>query len=130
MSTKKKKESALRFFFTAHVNFLINVNGWVYEQYGVFVVFSSTLLLLSVVHADLKDGWSLVAQQSDSASGGVQLVNAATTVLIPEQEVFIVAQAKGVVQLLTFVHRLVTWEKQQVSSAQNIPIRMETDVPS
>ena len=73
------------------MDFLINVNGRVDEQYSVFVVISSTLLLLSVVHADLKDGWSLVAQQSDSASGGVQLVNAATTVLIPEQEVFIVA---------------------------------------
>lgn len=70
-------------------------------------MFSSTLLLLSIVHADFKDGWSLVAQQSDDASGGVQLVNAATTILIPEQEVFIVAQSKGMVQLLAFVHCLV-----------------------
>lgn len=66
-----------------------------------------TLLLLSVVHSDFKDGRSLIAQQSGSASGGVQLVDTATTVLVPEQEVFIVAQTKGVVQFLTFVHRLV-----------------------
>lgn len=75
--------------------------------------FQSTLLLLSVIHADFKDWRPLIAQQSGSASGGVQLVNAATTILVPEQEVFIVAQTKGVVQFLTFVHRLVMWEKQQ-----------------
>lgn len=67
----------------------------------------STLLLLSVVHADFKNGRPLVAQQSGNAGGGVQLVNAATAILVPEQEVFIVAQTKGVVQFLTFVHRLV-----------------------
>lgn len=67
----------------------------------------NTLLLLSVVHSDFKNGRSLIAQQSGSASGGVQLVDAATTILIPKQEVFIVAQTKGVVQLLAFVYSLV-----------------------
>lgn len=86
--------------------FWINMDGWKNKQY-ICDVFSSTLLLLSVVHADFKDGRSLVAQQSDCASGGVQLVNAATTILVPEQEVFIVAQTKGVVQFLTFIHCLV-----------------------
>lgn len=71
-----------------------------------------TLLLLSIIHPDFKDGRALVAQQGDRAGGGVQLVNAAAAVLVPEQEVFIVAQAEGVVQLLIFVHRLVMSEKQ------------------
>lgn len=77
--------------------------------------FLLTLLLLSVVHSYFKDGWSLVAQQSGDAGGGVQLVNAATAVLVPEQEVFIMAQAKGVVQFLTLVHRLVRkkYQRQQ-----------------
>lgn len=66
-----------------------------------------TLLLLSVVHPDFKDGRSLVAQQGGGAGAGVQFENAATPVLIPEQEVFIVAQAEGVVQLLTFIYSLV-----------------------
>lgn len=73
--------------------------------------FPHTLLLLSIIHADFKDGWSLIAQQSGSSSSGVQLVNAATTVLVPEQEVFIVAQTKGVVQFLSFIHRLEIQEK-------------------
>lgn len=71
------------------------------------VAVSSTLLLLRVVHADFKDGRPLVPQQSDRASGGVQLVNAATPILVPEQKLLIVAQAERMVQLLTFVHRLV-----------------------
>jgi len=76
------------------------------DELSICNAFPVTLLLLSVVHADFKDGRSLVAQQSGGASGGVQLVNAATTILVPEQEVFIVAQTKGVVQFLTFIHRL------------------------
>lgn len=67
----------------------------------------STLLLLSVVHADFKDGRPFIAQQSGNTSGGVQLENAATTVFVPEQEVFIVAQTKGVIQFISFIHRLV-----------------------
>lgn len=65
-----------------------------------------TLLLLSIVHADFKDGRPLPSQQRDGASGGVQLVNPATAILIPEQEVFIMAQAEGVIQLLALVHSL------------------------
>lgn len=71
------------------------------------VAVSSTLLLLRVVHADLKDGRPLVPQQTDRAGGGVQLVNAATPILVPEQKVLVVAQTEGMVQLLAFVHRLV-----------------------
>lgn len=69
-------------------------------------MFLGTLLLLSVIHADFKDGWPLASQQRDGASGGVQLVNAATAILVPEQEVFIMAQAEGVIQLLALVHNL------------------------
>lgn len=67
----------------------------------------STLLLLSVIHPDFKDGRSLITQQGGGAGASVQLENASTPVLIPEQEVFIVAQAKSMVQLLTFIHSLV-----------------------
>lgn len=70
----------------------------------------NTLLLLSVIHSDFKYGRPLTAQQCGSAGGGVQLVNAATAVLVPEQEVLIVAQTKGVVQLLAFVHSLAMTE--------------------
>lgn len=66
------------------------------------------MLLLCVVHADLEDGRPLVAQQGDGSAGGVQLVDAAAPVLIPEQELLVVAQAKGVVELLAFVHSLVS----------------------
>lgn len=65
-----------------------------------------TLLLLSVIHADFKDGRPLASQQRDGARGGVQLVNAATAILIPEQEMFIMAEAEGVIQLLALVHSL------------------------
>lgn len=71
----------------------------------------TTLLLLSVVHSDFKDRRALVAQQRGCTSGGVQLEDAAAAVLVPEQEVFVVAETEGVVQLLTFVHRLVMCER-------------------
>lgn len=80
----------------------------------------STLLLLSVVHSDLKDGRSLISQQGGNPSDGVQLVNAATTVLVPEQEVFVVAQTEGVVQLLTFVHRLVMTENNMLKDEKSL----------
>ena len=66
------------------------------------------MLLLGVIHADLKDGRPLVAEQRDRVGGGVQLKDAATAVLIPEQEVLVVAQAEGVIQLLALVHSLTT----------------------
>lgn len=65
-----------------------------------------TLLLLSVVGADLVDGRPFVAQQRDFLGDLVQFVNTAEPILVPEQEVLIVAQAEGVVQLLPFIHRL------------------------
>lgn len=67
---------------------------------------SSTLLLLSIVHPNFKYGRALISKQGGRAGGGVQFVNAAASVFVPEQEVFIVAEAEGVVQLVTFVHRL------------------------
>lgn len=76
-------------------------------------MFLGTLLLLSVIHADFKDGWPLASQQRDGASGGVQLVNAATAILVPEQEVFIMAQTEGVIQLLALVHRLQERKRQK-----------------
>lgn len=76
------------------------------NKQSVWRVFLGTLLLLSVIHADFKDGRPLASQQRDGARGGVQLVNAATAILIPEQEVFIMAEAEGVIQLLALVHSL------------------------
>lgn len=65
-----------------------------------------TLLLLRVVHADLEDGRALVAEQAHGLGGLVQPVDAAAAVLGPEQEVAVVAQPKGVVQLWALVHDL------------------------
>lgn len=69
------------------------------------------MLLVSVVHSDLKDGRPLVAKEGDCFSGLVELVDAAAAVLVPEQELFVVAQAEGVVKLLTFVHHLFNQER-------------------
>lgn len=64
------------------------------------------MLLLGIVGADLVDGWPLAPQQRHLLRRHVQLVNASDTVLVPEQEVLIVAKTEGVVQLLPLVHRL------------------------
>lgn len=64
------------------------------------------MLLVGVIHSDLKDGWPLVAEQGDRLGGLVQLVDAPPAVLVPEQEVFVVTQSKGVVQLRALVHHL------------------------
>lgn len=50
-----------------------------------------TLLLVSVVHSDLKDRWPLVAKKCDCFSVLVELVDAAAAVLVPKQELFVVA---------------------------------------
>ena len=76
-------------------------------------MFLGTLLLLSVVHADFKDGGPLASQQRDGASGGIQLVNAAAAILVPEQEVFIMAQAESMIQLLALVHGLQEGKQQK-----------------
>lgn len=82
---------------------------------------SSTLLLLSIVHPDLKDGRALVTKQCGGASGCVQFVNAAASVLVPEQEVAIMAQTEGVVQFLTFIHRLMADKKPEGNSCLMVP---------
>lgn len=69
-----------------------------------------TLLLLGIIHSDLKDGGPLTAQKGHS--GGCtsytpfQAVDTATPILSPEEVVAMVTQAKGVVQLRTFIHNL------------------------
>lgn len=65
-----------------------------------------TLLLVGVVHPDLEDGRPLVAEQRDRLGDLVQLVDAAAAVLVPEEELLVVTQAEGVVQLLTLVDHL------------------------
>ena len=75
---------------------------------------SCTLLLLGVIHADLEDGRPFVAEQGDGPGDLVQFVDAAAAVLVPEQEVFVVTQAKGVVQLLTLVYRLIATAQHKV----------------
>lgn len=61
---------------------------------------------MGVVHPDLEDGRPLVAEQRDHLGGLVQLVDAAAAVLVPEEELLVVTQAEGVVQLLTLVDHL------------------------
>lgn len=68
----------------------------------------STLLLLCVVHPDLKDGRALVPEQAHHLGGLVQPVDAATAVLSPEEEAAVVAEPEGVIQLRSLVHDLQT----------------------
>lgn len=49
------------------------------------------MLLVSVVHPDLEDRRPLVAKERDRLGDLVQLVDAAAAVLVPEQELFVVA---------------------------------------
>lgn len=58
---------------------------------------SGTLLLLCIVGANLVDWWSFIAEQRGLFGDLVQLVDSSTAVLIPEQEVLIMAQAKGMI---------------------------------
>lgn len=69
-----------------------------------------TLLLLGIIHADLKDGGPLAAQKGHdgarAACAPLQAVDTAAPVLSPEEVVAMVTEAKGVVQLRTLVHNL------------------------
>lgn len=49
------------------------------------------MLLVCIVHSDLKYGRPLIAEQSDCFSDLVQFVDAATAVLVPKQKLFVVA---------------------------------------
>lgn len=64
------------------------------------------MLLVGVVHPDLEDGRALVAEQRDRLGDLVQFVDAAAAVLVPEEELLVVTQAEGVVQLVTLVDHL------------------------
>lgn len=76
-----------------------------------------TLLLVSVVHPDLEDGRALVAEQRDHLGDLVQFVDAAAPVLIPEEELLVVTQAEGVIQLVTLVdHLLIEGREIQIYS--------------
>lgn len=50
-----------------------------------------TLLLVGIVHSDLEDWRPLVTKERDCFGDLVQLVYAAPAVLVPEQELFVVA---------------------------------------
>lgn len=69
-----------------------------------------TLLLLGIIHADLKDGGPLASQKGHSGRCATcapfQAVDTATPILGPEEVVAMVTQAKGVVQLRTLIHNL------------------------
>lgn len=69
-----------------------------------------TLLLLGIIHADLKDGGPLAAQKGHdggrASCAPLQAVDTAAPVLSPEEVVAVVTEAKGVVQLRTLVHNL------------------------
>lgn len=65
---------------------------------------------MSVIHPNLKDGWPLIPQLRDCLGDLVQFVDATSAILIPKEELFIVTQTKGVIQLLTLVHHLLNQE--------------------
>ena len=68
------------------------------------------MLLLGIIHADLKDGGPLAAQKGHdggcASCAPLQAVDTAAPVLSPEEVVAVVTEAKGVVQLRTLVHNL------------------------
>lgn len=74
----------------------------------------STLLLLRVIHSDLKDRRSLAAQKGHSGwcafHAPFQAVDAAAPVLSPKEVVAMVTQAKGMIQFRTLVYNLGTEE--------------------
>lgn len=70
------------------------------------------MLLVGVIHPDLEDGRALIPKQCDRLGDLVQLVDAATTVLIPEEELLVVTQAKGVIQLVTLIDHLLEEGKE------------------
>lgn len=50
-----------------------------------------TLLLVCIIHSDLKDWRPLVAEERDRLGDLVQFVDAAAPVLIPEEELLVMA---------------------------------------
>lgn len=70
------------------------------------------MLLVGVIHPDLEDGRALIPKQRDRLGDLVQFVDAATTVLIPEEELLVVTQAKGVIQLVTLIDHLLEEGKE------------------
>lgn len=68
------------------------------------------MLLLSIIHADLKDGGPLATQKGHgggcASCTAFQAVNTAAPVLGPEEVVAVVTQAKGMIQLRTFIYNL------------------------
>lgn len=69
-------------------------------------LWSNTLLLLSIVHANLKKRWSFIAQQRNSLGVLVQTKDATTSVFCPEEEMVIMAQPKGMTQLASIINNL------------------------
>lgn len=69
-----------------------------------------TLLLLGIIHADLKDGGPLATQKGHggrcTSCAPFQAVDTATPVLSPEEVVAVVTQAKGMIQFRTLIHNL------------------------
>ena len=68
------------------------------------------MLLLGIIHADLKNGGPLAAQKGHNGGRAscapFQAVDTATPVLGPEEVVAVVTQAKSMVQLRTLIHNL------------------------
>lgn len=52
---------------------------------------------MCIIHPDLKDGGPLVAEQGDRFGDLVQFVDAAAAVLVPEEELFVMTQAEGMI---------------------------------
>ena len=71
---------------------------------------ASTLLLLGIVHSELKDRRPLAAQKGHgrgcTCCTPFQAVDTATPVLGPKEVVAMVTQAKGMVQFRTLVYNL------------------------
>lgn len=69
-----------------------------------------TLLLLGIIHADLKDGGPLATQKGHgggcTSCAPFQAVDTATPVLSPKEVVAMVTQTKGMVKLRTLIHNL------------------------
>lgn len=68
------------------------------------------MLLLRIVHSDLKDRRSLAAQKGHgglrACHAPFQAVDAATSILGPKEVVAMVTQAEGVIQFRTLVYNL------------------------
>lgn len=65
-----------------------------------------TLLTLCIIDTQAKQWWSLAPQQSDIASGQVQLENRSIHVLRPKDKITIMRDSEWMVQLFSVVHHL------------------------